>query len=414
MDPTFYGLRLYNSFERPKPIFDSETMLPPSFSVDVDDLLPINNIQLERISSPHERIERKYISSTSSTSYTSSISLLIRERSRYDIVLSNVDAIYKLTGFYGGLVKPRIETPEFTFLIMNDPSFEMTKYLQYRLTNPKGIVYETVGNEEDINNALDSVSTTYLTPIINYQEESYFSFLNEFEAKVMPVFKTTMLGEGVEFVVSGPPKIIKDLIPREDIHADYLQYLSCFYLLQQLVVCLKTCNKGGNYMAIIYGSTSEFMAETIYLVAQCFESIQILKPLSTNPYAKERILIGLSRKSNEIIVPYQNKIEHILRQNNLLSSISIRSETNNPLWVEGINKSSQGEDVSKYFSIQHVLKSKKLPKSFQKFLTKTNNDIQQYQKDYEKDILKENNYMRKSINKDEKLLWSTYNYEIKV
>jgi hypothetical protein len=417
MDPSFYGLRFYNSFERPKPIYDSETMLPPSFSLDVEDLLPINNIEFfihdkSKKSKEAEIMNHQYIRQDVVESVQKEDNII--ESTNYRILLSNIDAIYKLTGFYGGLIKEQIETPEFTFLALHDSSFEMTQYLQFRLTNPKGIVYVADEDEETLNESLEKVTTTYLTPIIDYTSTNILSFLSAVENKVYPVFKPVMLERGVDLVVACPPKIIleeqKRLYTNKKDNSDYLQYLSFFYLLQQLIICLKTCNPNGNFVTILFGSTLDVMAEAIYLVAQCFDSIQIVKPLSSNfstanDLSSERVLVALGRRSDEIVQPYQKKIENLLRQYNFTIPISVQSETNNPLWINGLNKSQIDKDVSKYFNIRHIIKGKAFPKKFVTFLTKTNSEIQ----DFTNKIIQDKIYLNDEIiQENERILWSIY------
>lgn len=356
MDPSIYATKRYNSFLKPKPVFDSETMLPPSaptsskylkvskinevYSSEEDNQKHLTQYVQKEL---YDEIVSKVITNDQENvlSYGFDIFEFFDPKTNLFMLFANVDAVYKLTGFYGGLVKQRIENPNFTYFIMNDEFMDLTRYMQFRVANSKGIVYNTNPFIDELDDILEDISTTYLTLIKENKNKSILQNQN----KIMSLFDYVNLDEGVDLVLG----VTRSALDIRVENRKQFQYYTSIILLQYLIMTLKTCKKDGNFMGVIYDTTSELSGDIIYLYSQCFESVYLMKPMASYPVDGEKVLIALTRKKDEIIQPYLSRLEEIT-----LSS----------------NKEK----------LQRLLSPSSIPSSFKEYLTKLNNEFFQNEK----------------------------------
>jgi hypothetical protein len=367
MDPTIYACEQYNSFLQPKPMYDSERMLPEAYRRDPSEAVSIEKTSLTF--EPFQTLLRpKYVDvdSFDSLLMTESISgaSMVRNgftehvpdalylpstpfKGRMSLLLANVDAIYKLTGFFGGLAKPRIEDLDFTFLILDDLFFEWSRYLQYRLERAKGFVYlrssyfeQEEDQMKDLDQNLGYILTTYLTLESSDQDTS----------DLVALVRKVMLGEGVELVCAQQaPQILS--LPS---HRTLREVAFVPILLQRIRIALETCKHEGNFMTVVYDTTTEISAQVLYLLSQCFESIQFLKALSNDAISGEKVLVALTRRSDEDIAPYLNLLKRVTTEHSPTDEV-----------LRSLHPSSK---VSWIHSILDGV-----PSSFQAFLTEQNN-----------------------------------------
>lgn len=76
---------------------------------------------------------------------------------------------------------------------------------------------------------------------------------------------------------------------------------------KQLLVChfqiaLSSLQPGGMLVAKLFNTFTSFTVGLIYLMYQCFERITIVKPVGSRPINSERYLVGISMKTDTIVV----------------------------------------------------------------------------------------------------------------
>ena len=130
-------------------------------------------------------------------------------------------------------------------------------------------------------------------------------------------------------------------------------------LLKRLVMCQYLCalcilRKGGNFLCKVFDLLTDFNASLLYVVAQCFERISIIKPYTSRPANSERYVCFLRLKEQHP----DPVIELLSRTNDIFQDLD-----------------TDVEDVMSVFPIS------KIPQSFRDYLTKSNEKLAQQQMD---------------------------------
>ena len=101
-------------------------------------------------------------------------------------------------------------------------------------------------------------------------------------------------GDGLDVVAAAwTPEIFKD--KARSVGA------VCARFVAQLLLALDLCAQGGTLLVRLFTSTDPVVLGVIPLVASCFESSAIVKPLATSPYSAVRFLVcrGMMQRINE-------------------------------------------------------------------------------------------------------------------
>jgi len=243
--------------------------------------------------------------------------------SRNAVKLSNMDAIYKFTGHYSSLLKPRLdqtyeqvgvtispiyekpvglfkEDVKFTYCSVNDPLGAFVHYIQYRVKNGQGYGMNPIYSTSQSWN-LQKLSTRYFT-ITNGEDGTGFLFYN-WEYFIHMVRQNVQ--DGVHLTVANG-EIAEDYDDETN-----KEYLNSRLLLEEALVGIGCSNAGGNFVMKIFDTVNQHSAELLYVLAQCFEAIVPFKPISSTPSDSERYLICLRRRTDDVVDIYKNLLAKV-------------------------------------------------------------------------------------------------------
>lgn len=207
---------------------------------------------------------------------------------RASIKLTNIDAIYKLTG--DNISWDNLHNYEnFTFCDIAAGPGGFTHYIQWRCPNSYGY------------------GITLKEPTFLDWKGKYIDF-KRFD-KYYGNDKTGDLykhwGNFINHVLKNEPEGV-NLVMGDggfDLEGDvnlmpHQEFLSSRLLAAQIIVGIKATKIGGNFIVKIFDSVTELSGQLIYLLSLCFEKIIPFKASSSRPANSERYLICLTRLSN--------------------------------------------------------------------------------------------------------------------
>jgi hypothetical protein len=310
------------------------------------------------------------------------------------VILANIDAIYKLTGHYGSLFKQRLDSTftkigvtsssvyenpvglftkdkDFIACCVQDPKGGFMSYLQFRLKNL--VSYGMNSNKEDWN--VSRLSTKYLN--ITYGEDG----TGELETNwnyFIDMVRSRIL-DGVHLFLANGSENDTSIGFVDELIGETSKY-SYRNILQEVIVALSCCGERGSIVIKVLETNSPMMADLLYVVSQCFEAIDLFKPITLSNKTNEKYLIGLQRRSDDIVNSYIetlkklesesdiDKYKRIIREDLPDHFVDWISETNNNLlskridFLEKLNKLLKGEDVKlDKYNVQMALKIWSLP-----------------------------------------------------
>lgn len=338
IDPSEMACRTYNSFIESKPEYNPDLLPQPYISEspislslrvvaetlgDVNTLIPkycdveeYNRLQDLR----HDIGSETEARNLADPFYKMGNSVFA---SRNAVKLSNMDAIYKFTGHYSSLLKPRLdqtyeqvgvtispiyekpvglfkEDVKFTYCGVNDPLGAFVHYIQYRVKNGQGYGMNPIYPTSQSWN-LQKLSTRYFT-ITNGEDGNGFLFYN-WEYFIHMVRQNVQ--DGVHLTVANG-EIAEDYDEETN-----KEYLNSRLLLEEALVGIGCSSAGGNFVMKIFDTVNQHSAELLYVLAQCFEAIVPFKPISSTPSDSERYLICLRRRTDDVVDIYKNLLAKV-------------------------------------------------------------------------------------------------------
>lgn len=221
------------------------------------------------------------------------------------IKLANIDAVHHVTNTIFTFDKQTSNLP-FTFCdISSEPSAE---YLQYRFSNSTGY-----GISPNTN-----LSNKFVT-FYNSASDIYDNW-SDFISQVIK-----LQGVGVDLVVA-------------DNNADNEFEFSQLFLIQSIIGI--GCTKlNGNFVIKIIDTVTSISAQILFILSQCFQQIQIFKPVSSRSITPERFVICKGRLS-EIQSLYQLLSEAITKNEYWTSLFSEPLPTQFEQWLTDNNNRS--------------------------------------------------------------------------
>lgn len=412
-DPSEIACRIYDTFFDSRPVYDPMT-LPKHFSMEIPRPLSHNNKKTRKninywdteLYDHFSELRKKVVNGLSVKTQQERDKILndvepfmnIGESvfgNKHSIVLANIDAIYKLTGHYGSLFKQRLDSTftkvgitqssvyenpvgmftkdkDFVACCVQDPQGGFMSYLQFRLKNL--VSYGMNSNKEDWR--VSCLSTKYLN--ITYGQDgtgeldtNWKYFIDLIRGRVL---------DGVHlFLANGTESLERQSIVIDELMGDTLRY-NHKTILQEVIVGLSCCGEKGNMVIKVLETNSPMMTDLLFLVSQCFEAIDLFKPITISNTSNEKYFIGLQRRSDDITNMYieilkkaekefeSDKYKRIIREELQEDFIDWITETNNNLlseridFLEKLNKLLNEEKVSlRKYNLRTALKIWSLP-----------------------------------------------------
>lgn len=269
------------------------------------------------------------------------------------LILANMDAIYNLLDMVNVNFIKTSNSKGFTYMIVNNDNKDkggFIEYIQYRLPNSCGVGFtDTDWDYNYINaNTFKPYDGYYLGKNLYYNWEYLIANIaNDMPNKYELVICNSGISENF------------------NLREKELNYVNIFII--QCIIGL-SCSKK-NFVVHCYDLTSNINAQIVYILSLSFNTIDIIKPISTSNSSDRYIICqGIKHNINDYINILKQSIHNINYHNEYVNSI--------------------------YDNV--------LPKDFVIWLTKQNDDVLNYE-----NIIKNNNY---NINKIS-LIWHLPEYK---
>lgn len=217
---------------------------------------------------------------------------------RAAVKMANIDALYHLTGPFGGIIDPKINDAEnsFYFADLAGGPGGFTQYLQYKRPRAQGLGI-----------TLTSQTKTQHFDWKTHQLDMTRFFTEEGPARngdlyiSWPAFIVTSREKypfGADLVVSdGAVDYEFDQEDGEMFH--YQGFMSSRLFLIELVVAVSILKEGGNFVMKIFTSHDKIVADLLLITSMFFQEISIFKPVSSRIANAERYVIAKGRKITE-------------------------------------------------------------------------------------------------------------------
>jgi len=203
---------------------------------------------------------------------------------RAAVKLANLDAIYNVSQHQGGFINFQTRG-HFTFCDIAAGPGSFTQYLQWRRP-------EAVGHGVTLRGPLDwnlsVIDTKRFIPY--YGPDNTGDLYVNWRPFVETV--TTQYPTGVDLVTGdGGFDVDKGQYNRQE-------YLSSRLILTECLVALLVLKTGGDFVCKMFDTVEKISADTLYIMARCFEEITLFKPCSSRPANAERYLICRAKRAN--------------------------------------------------------------------------------------------------------------------
>jgi len=210
---------------------------------------------------------------------------------RASLKLANIDAVYNLTNFLGGLLNLQDDQP-FTFADIAGGPGGFTQYLQWRKSSSIGFGMTLRGDLDWNDRALDLTRFIQVTG-----SDNSGNLYTQWETLLPVVMMNT--DQGVDLLTADGGFDVEsiDSADNSDVNFNYSrqEFLSSRLILIEIVLALTLVRPGGKAMIKVFDTVTSLSAEMIYLFACGFEQISLIKPISSRPANAERYLVGLRR-----------------------------------------------------------------------------------------------------------------------
>jgi 23S rRNA U2552 (ribose-2'-O)-methylase RlmE/FtsJ len=300
------NIQYYNPNREDPPIVDLETNQKLDEINKISDIISTNQVEFDKyrsIINPFESMHNPFIN-------------------RAALKLANLDAHYKFTKGIGGSLGPQTLGPFHYCDIAGAPG-SWTEYVQYR--RPHSIGYGI---------SLANPKNTYLTWDVRLDYNRFTTFYGsdgsgdlyrmslEFSEYVI---KST--GEGVDLAMADGGFDVNNRRRKES--------LSVRLILSELLTGILCTKIGGDMVCKLFDTVTKPTVDLIYLTSLTFDTIHIMKPLTSRPTNNERYLIAKGRRNNKMVVDIMT---NIWRTNRFPSSIISELPKDFIEWITNINK----------------------------------------------------------------------------
>jgi len=207
---------------------------------------------------------------------------------RAAVKLANIDSVHHITDKIFTFDHKQSSEP-FTFCDVAAGPGGFTQYMQYRFPNAKG--YGMTLRHEKLDWSARFLDMTRFTPF--YGPDNTGDLYVNWEPFIQ--FVLTQQPKGVDLVTADGGFDLED--PRDKTLLHRQEFLSSRLLLTQALVGIGCTKVGGNFVVKVFDTVTDISAHILFILAQCFESILIFKPVSSRPANAERYVICHRRRA---------------------------------------------------------------------------------------------------------------------
>lgn len=308
MDPIIPMCKLWSSFSRKKPVYKApipyETKEKVKFSDYTDkpqtsyiksEILDQYLLELENHVNPLKPEISKELEKKVNPFEKIGTSRFI---DRSSVELANLDAIFKLTnpflGLLGTVLSPDIKNgQDFVFCILNSAPGGFTQYVQYRKKRTIGFgmspkpsdEYSSEGNLDKSVVETNGINIFHVEWGENTSENPDITTFGDVCVNGKKLSKKILKYHpyGLNLVAAGG-----------------MGFRATKVIICETLVALKTLSKTGRFTCKIYDTYSPSIIEFLYVVSTCFNQFHVIKPVSTRPSSSDKYMIGIGLRKGKI------------------------------------------------------------------------------------------------------------------
>lgn len=247
------------------------------------------------------------------------------------VKLANLDAILDITKHQTGYYTYQTmfaEDEDYSYLDINGAPGGFSEYLQWRRPGLHGI-----GISPDIHIPW---TEEILDTIMRFHIHKGNDNTGEIKTNIEPISKYTL-----EVHARGLDIVMASLFPASENFIQGLTDDDTFHELTAiLITAVNTMRQDGTFILRFYDSYSNLARDFIYLMASIFESIWIMKPISTDLWTQEKFLVGkkLRVENLEEIIKFLLSMKKNYEKGTQTVSLFSKSPPQKfREWLQGIN-----------------------------------------------------------------------------
>lgn len=206
---------------------------------------------------------------------------------RAAVKLANIDAVHTITN-HTFTYDNQTNDSGLTFCDVAAGPGGFTQYLQFRFPNAKG--YGMTLKHDKLNWNTRVLDMSRFSAF--YGDDNSGNLYTNAESFVRFVLEQSP--QGVDLVTGDGGFDLEDGTDKTLLHRQ--EFLSSRLLLSQALIGVGCVRAGGNFVVKVFDTVTEISAQIIFVLAQCFESVLVFKPVSSRPANAERYVLCKNRK----------------------------------------------------------------------------------------------------------------------
>lgn len=282
---------------------------------------------------------------------------------RAAIKIANLDALYNFTNHNSGLISYTDESDDlFTFCDVASGPGGFTEYIQFRRRKARGYGMSLRDTSKSLQWNTDKLDMSRF--IVTYGDDNTGNLYTQWEW--FTKFISDKEPTGVDLVMADGGFEVEDI--KEGFERQ--EYLTSHLLMAECAVGIKCCKEGGTFVVKCFNTVTQISAEIVFILAQCFEKISIIKPVSSRPANEEQYIICTNKKPISVTEYYFSMLKQALDsyedKDSTGESIFVTSFIKEPLpedftkWLEESNKQSIRRQVANAKQITTLMSKKDL------------------------------------------------------
>lgn len=213
---------------------------------------------------------------------------------RDGLMLANIDALYKLSGHFNGLLVEQIDNDRFTFATIDDKEGGMVQYIQWR--NPLSRGHGITEIRKDGKSITEYQYLNMNRFDASYDGKNKGSVIDEWELFT----KYVLLNTGLLELVVANGEVESDHQSKEmaNTRLFLVEILSSLIMVrgrESLNPLDVKVRKGGSCVIRIFDTMTKMSAQLIYVLTRCFYKVQFIKPVTLNPDDSTKYIICLDK-----------------------------------------------------------------------------------------------------------------------
>lgn len=231
---------------------------------------------------------------------------------RAALKMANIDALYRLTGHFNGLLVQQIYNENWRFASIAEGPGGFVQYLQYRSTGAHGHGITLQSEVDYLNWDVEKLDMARFD--IDYFERTTGNIVTEWDGFCRYVLSRS---GPLNLVTADGGIEIEDDFERQE----YLNSKLIFTeVLMALVLVAGTVDegpadgglkRGGDFVLKVFDTVSKISADTIYILTRCFGKVSILKPVTSRPANSERYIVCQTKHPDTVTAPWLNLMKEV-------------------------------------------------------------------------------------------------------